>query len=164
MMDDGSRIGRGDVWKVVINGHAGVGKSSLLLRFTADTFSEQKAVTLPGNEEFMIKEIKNIDKSGKDMRLQIYDTAGQEKFRTITSSYYRGAAGAMLVYDSSNENSFNSLKGWLDDLDRYLPDVPRVIIANKIDLSEVVEPPRGEEFAKQAKAPFFRTSAKTGEG
>ncbi len=81
MMDDGSRIGRGDVWKVVINGHAGVGKSSLLLRFTADTFSEQKAVTLPGNEEFMIKEIKNIDKSGKDMRLQIYDTAGQEKFR-----------------------------------------------------------------------------------
>jgi len=154
----------GERFKVVVSGNSGAGKTSLLLRFTDNTFSESKSVTLPvEGEEYRTKEIKNV-KKGKDVTLQVYDTAGQEKFRTITSSYYRGAVGAMLVYDITDPTSFSALKGWLDDLNHYLPEIPRIIVANKTDLDEQVDSAEAEKFAKEAKAEFHSTSAKTGEG
>jgi len=154
---------RDNLWKVVINGNAGIGKSSLLVRFTEGTFEDQKMVTL--ETEYKIKELKQFENTGKDIRLQIYDTAGQEKFRTITSSYYRGAAGAILVYDITNKASFDALTGWFEDINRYLPEVPRIIVANKSDLEKtrVISTAQGEELAKKSNSPFFETSAKTGE-
>jgi len=154
---------RDNLWKVVINGNAGIGKSSLLVRFTDGTFEDQKMVTL--ETEYKIKELKQFENTGKDIRLQIYDTAGQEKFRTITSSYYRGAAGAILVYDITNKASFDALTGWFEDINRYLPEVPRIIVANKSDLEKtrVISTAQGEELAKKSNSPFFETSAKTGE-
>jgi len=157
------KTARDNLWKVVINGNAGIGKSSLLVRFTDGSFEDQKMVTL--ETEYKIKELKQFENTGKDIRLQIYDTAGQEKFRTITSSYYRGAAGAILVYDITNKASFDALTGWFEDINRYLPEVPRIIVANKSDLEKtrVISTAQGEELAKKSNSPFFETSAKTGE-
>jgi len=167
MNDSGSGRGkqpaRENLWKIVINGNAGIGKSSLLVRFTEGIFEEQKMVTL--DSEYKVKELKQFENTGKDIRLQIFDTSGQEKFRTITSSYYRGAAGSLLVYDMTNKASFDALTGWFEDINRYLPDVPRIVVANKLDLEKnrVISTAQGEELAKKANAPFFETSAKVGD-
>jgi len=117
------------------------------------------------DSEYKEKELKQFENTGKYIRLQIFDTAGQEKFRTITSSYYRGAAGALMVYDMTSKASFDSLTGWFGDINRYLPDVPRIVVANKSDLEKnrVISTAQGEELAKKANAPFFETSAKAGD-
>ena len=100
--------------KILIIGESGVGKSSLLLRFTDDQFDPDQEATI--GVDFKVKV---IDNNGNKVKLAIWDTAGQERFRTLTPSYYRGAQGAILVYDISSRESFQKVEDWLNELETY---------------------------------------------
>ena len=102
------------VFKLVLIGDSGVGKSCLLLRFADDTYTESHISTI--GVDFKIR---TIQLDGKTIKLQIWDTAGQERFRTITSSYYRGAHGIIVVYDTTDSETFEHVKTWLHEIERY---------------------------------------------
>ncbi|XP_014260675.1 ras-related protein Rab-1A-like [Cimex lectularius] len=146
------------LFKLLLIGDSGVGKSCLLLRFADDTYSESYISTI--GVDFKIR---TIELDGKTIKLQIWDTAGQERFRTITSSYYRGAHGIIVVYDSTDQESFNNLKQWLEEIDRYACDnVNKLLVGNKSDLTikKVVDYSTAKEYADFLKIPFIETSAK----
>ncbi|BBG96221.1 Ras-related small GTP-binding family protein, partial [Prunus dulcis] len=107
--------------------------------------------------------IRTVELDGKTVKLQIWDTAGQERFRTITSSYYRGAHGIIIVYDVTEMESFNNVKQWLNEIDRYASDsVCKLLVGNKCDLVEnkVVDTQTAKAFADELGIPFLETSAK----
>ncbi|XP_004629212.1 ras-related protein Rab-18 isoform X2 [Octodon degus] len=116
--------------KILIIGESGVGKSSLLLRFTDDTFDPELAATI--GVDFKVKTI-SVD--GNKAKLAIWDTAGQERFRTLTPSYYRGAQGVILVYDVTRRDTFVKLDNWLNELETYCTrnDIVNMLVGNKID-------------------------------
>ncbi|KAJ9531739.1 hypothetical protein QJQ45_021890 [Haematococcus lacustris] len=137
----------------------GVGKSCLLLQFTDKRFQPVHDLTI--GVEFGARMI-NID--GKQIKLQIWDTAGQESFRSITRSYYRGAAGALLVYDITRRETFNHLASWLEDARQHAnPNMTIMLIGNKSDLTHrrAVTTEEGEQFAKEHGLIFLETSART---
>eukprot|EP00922_Rhytidocystis_sp_ex-Travisia-forbesii_P037529 GHVS01055938.1.p1 GENE.GHVS01055938.1~~GHVS01055938.1.p1 ORF type:complete len:207 (-),score=30.87 GHVS01055938.1:364-984(-) len=136
----------------------GVGKSCLLLQFTDKRFRTDHDLTI--GVEFGARLI-NID--GKQIKLQIWDTAGQESFRSITRSYYRGAAGALLVYDITRRDTFNHLSRWLEEVKQNAnPHMTIMLIGNKCDLERrEVSTEEGANFAKQHNLIFLETSAKT---
>ena len=110
------------------------------------------------------QKIRTIELDGKTIKLQIWDTAGQERFRTITSSYYRGAHGIIVVYDVTDNESFNNVKQWLHEIDRYAcENVNKLLVGNKCDLEgkRVVSTEQGKEFADGLGIEFLETSAKT---
>jgi small GTP-binding protein len=110
--------------------------------------------------------LKTIDVKGRTIKVQVWDTAGQERFRTITHNYYRGAHGIALVYDVTNEASFQNIRKWIQDVHTYAEQsVNLVLIGNKCDLmsKRVVDKARGEALAKEYEIKFFETSAKTDE-
>jgi len=145
------------LFKLLLIGDSGVGKSSLLLRFSDDTWTDKYISTI--GVDFKIKTI-NLDH--KLVKLQIWDTAGQERFRTITSSYYRGAHGIIIVYDVTDKITFTNIKNWLQEIERYAgTNVLKLLVGNKIDRpSRDVETAVGEEFAKSLGMTFLETSAK----
>eukprot|EP01114_Cavostelium_apophysatum_P021261 TRINITY_DN736_c0_g1_i1.p1 TRINITY_DN736_c0_g1~~TRINITY_DN736_c0_g1_i1.p1 ORF type:complete len:205 (+),score=47.51 TRINITY_DN736_c0_g1_i1:157-771(+) len=146
------------LFKLLVIGDSGVGKSCLLLRFADDVYSETYISTI--GVDFKIR---TIEIGGKTVKLQIWDTAGQEKFRTITSTYYRGAHGIAIVYDVTDSTSFNHLTMWLQEIERSAKDsVSKIIIGNKSDMTtkRVVETSAGKEFADKLGVPFLETSAK----
>jgi len=148
------------LFKILMVGDSGVGKSSLLLRFTDDTFSENFISTI--GVDFKIR---TVNLEGKVIKMQIWDTAGQERFRTITSSYYRGAHGVILVYDVTDQVSFNNARQWLTEIERYAcGNVVKLLVGNKSDLTtkRVVSQVTGKEFADQFHLPFIEASAKDG--
>lgn len=148
------------LFKILMVGDSGVGKSSLLLRFTDDTFTDNFISTI--GVDFKIRTV-NLD--GKVIKMQIWDTAGQERFRTITSSYYRGAHGVILVYDVTDQVSFNNARQWLTEIERYAcGNVVKLLVGNKSDLvsKRVVSTATGKEFADQFHLPFIEASAKDG--
>ena len=100
--------------KVLLIGDAGVGKSSLLLRYTEDKFDEALGSTI--GVDFKVK---TVEADGKRVKLTLWDTAGQERFRTLTSSYYRGAQGVVLVYDVTRRATFDDLQRWLEEVDAF---------------------------------------------
>ncbi|KAL6597796.1 hypothetical protein ACP70R_046601 [Stipagrostis hirtigluma subsp. patula] len=107
--------------------------------------------------------IRTVEQDGKTIKLQIWDTAGQERFRTITSSYYRGAHGIIVVYDVTDQESFNNVKQWLNEIDRYASEnVNKLLVGNKCDLAEsrVVSYEAGKALADEIGIPFLETSAK----
>jgi Ras-related protein Rab-8A len=110
--------------------------------------------------------IKTINILNKNVKLQVWDTAGQERFRTITQTYYKGAMGILLVYDCTEEVTFNNIQNWLKQIDAHAqPNVKKVLIANKSDMPEAdkkVDPDRGRALADQHGLSFFETSAKSG--
>jgi Ras-related protein Rab-1A len=111
-----------------------------------------------------IQKIRTIELDQKTVKLQIWDTAGQERFRTITSSYYRGAHGIIVVYDVTDMESFNNVKQWLHEIDRYAAEnVNKLLVGNKSDLTakRVVSTEQGKEFADSLGIEFLETSAKT---
>jgi Ras-related protein Rab-1A len=104
-----------------------------------------------------------VELDGKTIKLQIWDTAGQERFRTITSSYYRGAHGIIVVYDVTDQESFNNVKQWLNEIDRYASEnVNKLLVGNKSDLAskKVVDYATAKAFADEIGIPFLETSAK----
>ena len=110
------------------------------------------------------QKIRTIELDAKTIKLQIWDTAGQERFRTITSSYYRGAHGIIVVYDVTDADSFNNVKQWLHEIDRYAAEnVNKLLVGNKSDLTakRVVSTEQGKEFADSLGIEFLETSAKT---
>jgi len=147
------------LFKYIIIGDTGVGKSCLLLQFTDKRFQPGYDLTI--GVEFGARMI-TID--NKNIKLQIWDTAGQESFRSITRSYYRGAAGALLVYDITRKETFNQLSSWLEDARQHSStNMTIMLIGNKCDLDHkrAVTKEEGEQFAKEKGLIFLETSAKT---
>jgi Ras-related protein Rab-1A len=146
------------IFKLLLIGDSGVGKSCLLLRFADDTYTESYISTI--GVDFKIR---TIDLDGKTIKLQIWDTAGQERFRTITSSYYRGAHGIIIVYDVTDLDSFQNVKQWLHEIDRYASEnVNKLLVGNKNDLADkrTVQETDAREFANELNIQFLETSAK----
>jgi len=145
------------LFKLLIIGDSGVGKSSILLRFADNLFSGSYITTI--GVDFKIRTI-NID--GEKIKLQIWDTAGQERFRTITSTYYRGTHGVIIVYDVTNAESFVNVKRWLHEIEQNCDVVNKVLVGNKDDCPElkVVEKGDAQRFSEQMGVQLFETSAK----
>ncbi|EYC37771.1 hypothetical protein Y032_0766g2167 [Ancylostoma ceylanicum] len=146
------------LFKLLLIGDSGVGKTCILYRFSDDAFNTTFISTI--GIDFKIK---TIELRGKKIKLQIWDTAGQERFHTITTSYYRGAMGIMLVYDITNAKSFDNIAKWLRNIDEHASeDVVKMLLGNKCDMTErrVVSRERGEKIAKDHDIKFLETSAK----
>jgi len=147
------------LFKFLLIGDSGVGKTCILFRFSDDAFNTTFISTI--GIDFKIK---TVDINGKKVKLQIWDTAGQERFHTITTSYYRGANGIMLVYDITNPKSFDNIEKWLKNItDHASDDVERLLLANKADMEEqrMISTAKGAELAQANRIKFFETSAKS---
>ncbi|CAL5410016.1 unnamed protein product [Camellia sinensis] len=148
------------LFKVVLIGDSGVGKSNLLSRFTRNEFSLESKSTI--GVEFATRSL-NVD--GKVIKAQIWDTAGQERtsrYRAITSAYYRGAVGALLVYDVTRHSTFENVERWLRELrDHTDPNIVVMLIGNKSDLRHLVavSTEDGKSFAERESLFFMETSA-----
>uniref|UniRef100_A0A1A8EEP7 Ras-related protein SEC4 n=4 Tax=Nothobranchius TaxID=28779 RepID=A0A1A8EEP7_NOTKA len=145
--------------QIIIIGSRGVGKTSLMERYTDDTFCEACKSTV--GVDFKIK---TVELREKKIRLQIWDTAGQERFRTITTAYYRGAMGIMLVYDITNEKSFENIKNWIRNIEEHASsDVEKMVLGNKCDINDKrqVSKERGEKLGLEYGIKFMETSAKS---
>lgn len=147
------------LFKLVLIGDSGVGKSCLLLRFADDSFTESYISTI--GVDFRFRTVKVGDKY---VKLQIWDTAGQERFRTITSAYYRGADGIIMTYDVTAKESFEHVQDWLSEVNKYANEnTVRLLVGNKCDKEKdrQVEKERAIKYAEEQKMPFVETSAKT---
>ncbi|KXJ15742.1 ras-related protein Rab-11B [Exaiptasia diaphana] len=145
------------LFKIVLIGDSGVGKSNLLSRYTRNEFHLGSKATI-GVELAH----KNVDVDGKNIRAQIWDTAGQERYRAITSAYYRGALGAVLVYDIAKGTSFLNLDKWIQELQQHASDdLSVILVGNKQDLKHLrmIEARRGKQFAADHGMLFMETSA-----
>ena len=149
------------LFKILLIGDSGVGKSCLLLRFADDEYTDSYLSTI--GVDFKIR---TIEIEGKSVKLQIWDTAGQERLRTITSSYYRGAHGIIVVYDITDISSYKNVRQWLQEIDRYAcENVNRLLVGNKSDLEKkrAVSHSEAKFFADELGIPFIETSAKKSE-
>ena len=147
------------LFKIVLVGESGVGKTNLLSRFSRNEFNLESKATI--GVEF---DTKRIEHEGEIIKAQIWDTAGQERFRAITSAYYKGAMGALLVYDISKRSSFQMLDRWLNEIKAHTePDLNIILVGNKSDLENLREVTKEEaiNYAKENKMPFFEASALT---
>ncbi|KAI3381281.1 hypothetical protein SNEBB_010105 [Seison nebaliae] len=144
------------LFKLLIIGDSGVGKSSLLIRYAEDTFVQNYITTI--GVDFRIK---SLDINGERIKLQIWDTAGQERFRTITTTYYRGTYGVIVVYDITDPESFVHVENWVEEIKRNCEDVPCILIGNKLDMESdrVVKTQDGERLAQQYQMDFLEASA-----
>jgi len=151
------------IFKLLMIGDAGVGKSSMLLRFTDDSFDDHIQSTI--GVDFKVK---HLEAMGKRVKLTVWDTAGQERFRTLTSSYYRGAQGVVMVYDVTRRDSFENLEQWLKEVQLYSPNngegVVKLLVGNKVDLERKVPREEAEAWARSQGMLFLEASAKTKTG
>ena len=146
------------LFKILVIGDSGVGKSCLLMRFTDDKFTESFISTI--GVDFKIR---TIIVGGKVVRLQMWDTAGQERFRTISSSYYRSAHGIVLVYDVNLMESYLHIDQWLEEVERNArTGINKILVGNKCDLvgKRQVEHKMAKSFAEELQISFMETSAK----
>ena len=146
--------------KYIIIGDSAVGKSNLLLRYAHDKFNEDYQATI--GVEFGAK---NVEINNEKYRIQIWDTAGQENFRSITRAYYKHSVCAIIVYDITNKDSFNHINSWIDECKNQSPKtVFFVLVGNKSDLENKrqVNYNEGLKFAQENNILFFESSAKTG--
>ncbi|SJL06324.1 related to Ras-related protein Rab-18-B [Armillaria ostoyae] len=154
--------------KLLLIGNSSVGKSSLLLRFSDETWLPEDEASATIGVDFRVHRL--TLRNGKQVKLSIWDTAGQERFRTITASYYRGAQGVVLVYDVSSRESFEALPRWVGEMETYLGTVAegpvRVVVGNKVDkeFSREVSTAEGRAFAERIGSLFVEASAKTSIG
>jgi small GTP-binding protein len=143
--------------KIVLIGESGVGKTNLLSRFMHNEFLADSKSTIGVEFSTMLISIED-----KLVHAQIWDTAGQERYRAITSAYYRGAVGAMLVYDLTSALSFQALERWLRELRDADRKIVVMLVGNKCDMAElrVISTEEGTAFAKSKDLMFIETSAK----
>ncbi|KAL8611774.1 Ras-related protein Rab-43 [Nucella lapillus] len=141
------------LFKIVLIGDAGVGKTCVVQRFKSGTYTEKHGSTI--GVDFTMKTLSIDDKL---VKLQIWDTAGQERFRTITQSYYRSANGVILAYDITKHPSFDSIPRWLEDIKRFAgTNIVKVLVGNKCDLSQLREV--GREEARSVAAQLHLTDS-----
>jgi small GTP-binding protein len=148
--------------KVTILGDANTGKSSIILRYVSNTFSDHSNPTIGAT--FMTKV---IDYQQRSIKLSIWDTAGQERYHALASNYARDSKACLLVYDVTNRDSFHNLAKWYQSIKDFVPeDVVLVVVGNKEDMveEETVELEEAKEFADSIEAVYIRTSAKLGTG
>ena len=146
--------------KYIIIGNSSVGKSNLLLKFAHNKFLDEYQATI--GVEFGAK---NVEIDNKIFRVQIWDTAGQENFRSITRAYYKNSVCALIVYDINNEDTFDSVQSWIQECKLQTPKtVTMVLVGNKCDLECKVDRNKAKEIAEENKMLYFETSAKTGKG
>eukprot|EP00299_Pterocystis_sp_00344_P004606 c15873_g1_i1.p1 GENE.c15873_g1_i1~~c15873_g1_i1.p1 ORF type:complete len:205 (+),score=45.42 c15873_g1_i1:49-663(+) len=145
------------LFKLVLIGDSGVGKSCLLLRFADDSFTETYVSTIGVDFRF-----RTLDIDGKNIKLQIWDTAGQERFRTITSAYYRGADGIIVVFDITHHESFDHVEDWIREASRYAKEgVIKMIVGNKCDKEDrQVQTSEGQQLADKHGMKFIETSSR----
>lgn len=145
-------------FKLLIIGDSGVGKTSLLLRFIEDSFTSNHLTTIGIDFKTKMVKMKN-----SIIKLQIWDSAGQDRFKTITNSYYKGANGIILAYDVTDENSFHSIKNWLRQIEENTTkDIIKVLVGNKCDKDDrKISFEEGEKLAEKSCISFFESSAKT---
>jgi Ras-related protein Rab-2A len=148
------------IFKFIIVGNSAVGKSNILSKFSDKRFHNNHEITIC--MEFVTKLVCRNDIVYK---LQIWDTAGQEAFKSITRSFYRGSIGCLLVYDVTDRKSFEALETWINDVRRFEPSIIIVLIGNKIDLAQnrEISTEEGKAFADKHYIGFLETSAKSAE-
>ncbi len=149
------------VYKVLLLGDSTVGKTCFLMKYTDKTFQDIHMATI--GLDYRLKSMKL--KSGKNIKLQIWDTAGQDRFRAITKNYYKGSHGIILIYDVTNVQTFENVKQWVSQIrEEASANVIIYIAGNKIDMEEErkVNKEEGEKLAEELGFPFVETSAKSG--
>ena len=150
------------VYKVLLLGDSTVGKTCFLLRYCDKTFQEAHLSTIGLDYRLKTMQLK----SGKNIKLQIWDTAGQDRFRAITKNYYKGANGIILIYDVTNIQSYENVKNWISQIrEEANPNVVIYLAGNKVDVNEqdkLVKTEDGKKTADEYKLPFYETSAKNG--
>ena len=151
------------VYKVLLLGDSTVGKTCFLLRYCDKRFQEAHLSTI--GLDYRLKTM--TLESGKKIKLQIWDTAGQDRFRAITKNYYKGANGIILIYDVTNLQTYENVKNWIAQIrEEANPNVIIYLAGNKIDVSEeekVVKTEDGQKIADEFNLPFYETSAKNGD-
>ncbi|XP_041600368.1 ras-related protein Rab-13 isoform X2 [Vulpes lagopus] len=139
------------LFKLLLIGDSGVGKTCLIIRFAEDSFNNTYISTI--GIDFKIR---TVDVEGKKIKLQVWDTAGQERFKTITTAYYRGAMGIILVYDITDEKSFENIQNWMKSIkENASAGVERLLLGNKCDMEAK------RKLAREHGIRFFETSAKS---
>ena len=150
------------VYKILLLGDSTVGKTCFLLRYCDKRFQEAHLSTIGLDYRLKSMALKN----GKNIKLQIWDTAGQDRFRAITKNYYKGANGIILIYDVTNLQSYENVKNWISQIkEEANPNVLIYLAGNKIDVGEeerVVKTEEGQKIADELNLPFYETSAKNG--
>ncbi|KAL6576798.1 Ras-related protein RABA5b [Orobanche minor] len=145
------------LFKIVVIGDSAVGKSNLLSRFARDEFDHNSKATIGVEFQTQVMEV-----DGKEVKAQVWDTAGQERFRAVTSAYYRGAVGALVVYDISRKGTFENINRWLDELKTHCDTtVATMLVGNKCDLENIreVSVEEGKTLAEEQGLFFTETSA-----
>ncbi|KAK9087968.1 hypothetical protein Syun_030362 [Stephania yunnanensis] len=146
------------LFKVVVIGDSAVGKSNLLSRYARGEFNPQSKATI--GVEFQTQSVE-VD-NGREVKAQIWDTAGQERFRAVTSAYYRGAFGALVVYDITRRLTFDGVERWIDELNMHSDTtIARILVGNKSDLEHIreVSVEEGKSLAEAEEMFFMETSA-----
>lgn len=145
------------VRKVLLLGDGGVGKTSLVRQFCEGKFESSRVMTI--GVDFQTKLVNT--KLGQ-VKLSIWDLAGQDRFKSVRAGFYRGGDAAALVYDLSNEETLKNLVFWYKELRQHLPHIPLVLVGNKMDLAKADK--YGKVFADRINSPYIKTSAASGEG
>ena len=147
------------LFKILIIGESEVGKKDFLLRFTDDSFTADHLEDI--GVDFKIK---IINFQNKLVKLQLWDTAGEERFRTITKTYYKGAHGIILMYDVTDQNSFKNIRNWIKQIEANADkSAKRVLVGHKCDEpGRVVSEEEGKKLAEEYNMVFFESSARTG--
>ena len=150
------------VYKVLLLGDSTVGKTCFLLRYCDKTFEDAHLMTV--GLDYRLKSM--VLKNEKNVKLQIWDTAGQDRFRAITKNYYKGANGIILIYDVTNFQSYENVKNWIAQIkESASQNVIVYLVGNKIDVKEedrCVKTEDGKKIAEEFNLPFFESSAKLG--
>ena len=146
------------IFKILLLGNSDVGKSSLILRYVEQIWTDNFVPTI--GVDFKVK---TLEVNNKKIKMQIWDTAGQERFRNVISSYFRGSHGILLLYDITNRDSFKNLDNWLIEIEKHASqNVLKILIGNKNDLENDrdIKFDEGKAFANRNGMEFFETSAK----
>jgi small GTP-binding protein len=151
------------LFKVIAVGDGAVGKTSITLRFSTGTFRDSYIMTI--GVDFAVKSIDvGTTEGARKIKLQIWDTGGQERFSYVRPLYYKGAMGGLVVFDVTQVESFQNLPKWFDEVKKNRGNIPLVLVGNKVDLPDrKVNAERAREIAKKNGLQYLETSAKTGE-
>ena len=151
------------LYKILLLGDSTVGKTCFLLRYVDDSFLDLHMATI--GLDYRLKTL--ILEEQTIVKIQLWDTAGQDKFRAITRNYYKGASGIILIFDVTNVKSYENIKKWINEIKEEISEkVAIVLIGNKIDnvQERKISKEQGDKLASEIGVKFFETSAKTGEG